>query len=42
PGIQQAVENMDSGSAKNAVRNDETFFDFHVSQAAIHPTGVYK
>ena len=33
---------MDSGSAKNAVRNDGAFFDFHLSQAVVQPTGVNR
>jgi hypothetical protein len=31
-----------AGSAKNAVRNDWALFDFHVSQATMHPSGFYQ
>jgi len=41
PVSSQPLKNMDSGSAKNAVRNEGLFFDFNDSQAYMHPSGIY-
>ncbi len=34
PVSSKLLKSLDSGSAKNAVRNDGNFYDFHVSQAS--------
>jgi hypothetical protein len=41
PVSSQPLKNMDSGSAKIAVRNKGLFFDFNDSQTSMYPSGVY-